>query len=300
MRQIELLSCYLNKFRLKHKNIVSISRFFLVIISLLFLIKLSISFGKGTIRQLLDNDDFIIIMASLIGAITGGLITYFISTYTIIKTNFIKSSIINKNVSYIPLYNEFKNMLYHLISENEIILYFNKSQEYATRSSSVNFTVWHRIKKDNRYFQIPNYLKVECECVENNIIEYENSISNIKSKGSEIFMNILQEYSYTILESDQSRISEFFIDPISLIKKINSVEKCFDQHNNIYNFPSISNNHKILISDKFIEEFNRTTVISDFYFSRKKLINSLSTLINTLELIIKRITNEYESKNNIF
>lgn len=299
MRQLELLFCYLNKFRLKHKNIVIISKIFLFILSLLFLIKLSIAFGKGTIRQLLDNDDFIIIMASLIGAITGGLITYFISTYTIIKTNFIKSSILNKNVSYIPLYNELKNMLSRLIRDDDIILFFNKSQEYAN-AYSVNFTVWYRIRNDNRYFQIPNYLKVECECVEDHITEYENSISSIKSKGNEIFMNILQEYSYTIPESDQRNISSCFIDPVSLIKKINSVEKCFNQHDKISNFPSISNDNKALISAKFIEEFNKTTVISDFYCSRKKLTDSLSTLINTLELIIKRITNEYESKNNIF
>lgn len=284
-----------NKFRLKHKMAVKVVKIILALVILSLLIYLAKKFVQGTMYNFMNNQELVIILASLLGASVGGLITYFININSMIKANHIKASIVNKNVSYSPLYLEYMKILNVLKEED--VLRFNRSIEYRTIGST-DYTVWERLKSDTRFFQLPDYLKKECAQVDEAVKKYENASYKIISIAFKLFVEILETNGYDITDNKNGITS--FIKVRELIKGINSIKVNLLTDQKIYGMPEITVDDKEKIAEEFMEAFNQTEVICDFYTSKQELETKLTTASKTLETIIKRITNEYESRNNVF
>lgn len=177
------LKISLAKLRLKHPLILKI--FLMMILILLFVIFSSVLIRSFNLSDLdifkfLDNSGSVAILASLLGATVGGAITYFVTIYSLIQSNHIKSAIINKKTIYEPLLIEFKSFSKDLSNNDVVQISFNSARR---NRNFTQFEVWMRIKNDSRYYQMPSYLRENLLSLEEDVISYIKQMENVEQSA---------------------------------------------------------------------------------------------------------------------
>lgn len=99
------------------------------------------------------------VVGTLLGAIVGGSFTllgsYIINNNDKKGTNAVKK----KCLIYKPLYDELMVIHHEIINENPYPSIIRFEKGYQTMQRHPQYTVWGRIKKDDRYFEVPTKLK---------------------------------------------------------------------------------------------------------------------------------------------
>lgn len=286
-----------NKFRLIHHRIVKLVSIVLKIVLVVMALIMIVVVLSTQFKKLLSNSGFIVVLASILGATVGGIITYIINTRSILLSNRMKSSIINKKVIYEPLIMEYKNILERLLKENKT-LYFCCDSKYKAIGST-SYEVWKRIQSDTRIYQMPDFYKKECIIVDGKISKYIESETDIINKVYEIFESLLNYRDYKIEENEHGIKSLIDAEVDNLIIGNNIIiETLFKEK--IVGLPTVRDEDREYILSCFEPRFNDSRVIDLFNESKKELIASLKGVIDTTEAIIVRIATTYERRNNIF
>ena len=291
MLQIINLFDKINKFRLMNSTLVRLAAIFFKLVIGVVIIILLILFFSNRFQTMLSNSGFVVIIASILGATVGGVITYIINTRTILLSNHMKSSIVNKKVIYEPLFMEYKNILEKLKESNDT-LYFSYDANFRTIGSTP-YEVWKRIENDTRIYQIPEFYRKECQKVNEKVNKYCSFKDNIQTKTFEIFVLLLNEKGYKI-EGNVYGIQSLINVNDLLIGKNNLLKE------KIAGVPIVDEKDKEFIISNFEFKLRESKVIDLFNLAKVELINSLEEAIHTTEAIIVRISNEFERKNNIY
>ena len=115
------------------------------------------------------------IVGTLLGALVGGCLSLAGSLFVSRKAQKANSAIKRNNVIFKPLYNELYENHEVILKENPFphnILY--RKEQYAGLEPP-QYTVWGRIKKDARYFEVPKKLKKAMEKLYGTLEEYEKT-----------------------------------------------------------------------------------------------------------------------------
>lgn len=294
MKEEKNIKDKINKFKLKHPVCLNTVKHIFRIILIMLVLYLLFMFSGEQIKKMISNSQIVVILASILGASVGGIISYFINIQSMLKSNHMKSSIINKKVIYEPLLMEFKKIRKEL-SENEMV-YFCFNSNYRT-IGSISYEVWGRIKSDTRYYQMPDYLRKECIIVDNNIQDYSKAKISMVDNAYEIFNKLIEQKGYKIVENINGIKS--FIKAQDLIRGVNVVKDCLLKEG-IKGIPEVSNEDKEKIIYEFDNLMKSSSIISDYVNIKNTLLESLDECIETIEIIIIRIANVYERKNNVF
>ncbi|SYX85052.1 hypothetical protein [Paenibacillus alvei] len=291
-------NCYLDKLRLKYPVIMKSIDYIIYFLVLYTVIRLFICYIQRTnlnITSDFNSPEIVTIIASILGATVGGIITYFVTTRSLIKSNHIKSAVINKKTIYEPLYIEFKELLKE-ISEKDVI-YLSQDSAYRTIVST-QFEVWTRIKKDSRIFQIPEYLKRNLLSFEEHLLGYINHFDIIDSNALEFFEAQLEDMGHHI-EENKSEIKSF-LDTEALINRQEDYLKTYIFKDEILGVPNLSQAEIDLINNEFNTYITNNKDIEEHHRRKNSVIYYLNDLIKILELIIIRITNNYEKQSNLY
>ncbi|MEJ8305322.1 hypothetical protein, partial [Saccharibacillus sacchari] len=203
------LKTSLAKVRLKHPIIL---RFVLIIILILLLAVLSnflinaFDSSNVDVFKFLDNSGSVAILASLLGATVGGAITYFVTIYSLIQSNHIKSAIINKKTIYEPLLIEFKSLSKDLSNNKVVQISFNPARR---NRNFTQFEVWMRIKNDSRYYQMPSYLREKLLSLEEDVISYIKQMENVEKSAFDSLKTQIKKVGKEI-ERNEASIGSFF------------------------------------------------------------------------------------------
>jgi hypothetical protein len=240
----------------------------------------------------------VIILASLLGAVTGGLITYFINTRMFAKNNHIRTSIINKTVIYNPLLIEFKRMCAAL--DNEEITSLSRDLELFPWGANES-SAWFRIKNDTRYYQLPDYYKNECETIESLTNDCNKHLTTLEETAKTLLIGIVEEHN---VELDYYQELLLF-NPLKdydqlLFGRLFAVEHRAEVEANLNQTLRIPMKELDAILTDFSHVILGTQLISNYRGSEDQLSQELKKVIETTETIIERITGEYELRNHIF
>ncbi len=280
-----------NRIILNKYVIIKIFFFIIMLLAFKYFILNNIQKVNIFIDKVMENSELAVLMAALIGSISGGVINYIVNTRAIIKQNHIKSAIINKNVCYGPLLNELKNFRQEI--KKKELLFIDKNIK-ETGVSSVNYKVWNRIKNDNRYYQLPKFYIKKNKKLDSEIENYENSIKKILKISNDTLCDICKDLG-CYKKGEKYEIT--FGNYLGLL--IEKPEQIIDilLKDNQCNSPNIPLEKQDLVSNKFYEIIKEKKVIEEHKNLKTNLINQLEDLINMTELIITRISKKYESKN---
>ncbi len=282
-----------NKFIMHHRKLVIVARRILYIAIFMALVILSKIIVGEQINSILSNSEFVVLLASALGAITGGVITYLINIRTMFTSNHMKASIINKKVIYEPLLLDFKN-LHNELNVGKVI-HFAYDADFRTIGSTL-FDAWRRIKQDSRYYQMPDYYRKECLDVESKINNYEQCKTQMINTVYDVFDSVLKNYKYRI-EENEGRIKSFIrID--NVLNNQNFAEYVFSERQ-IKGIPKVTQKDIQPIVKEYEEQFMETNVIAEYNKSKDNLIESLNIVINSTETIIIRIADVYEKRNSL-
>lgn len=283
----------IDKYELKNPLVSSVFKLFLVLIVFTLLLKKFL-----TLYELINVDlstEMITVLASLLGATVGGIISYLTTTGSILKTNRVKSAIINKKSIYEPIYIEFKQLLEDL--EKKEIIYISRDARYRTiGSTSLEF--WTRVKKDTRIFQIPEYLSKDVVEMENALDMHLKQIKLLKNTVFVEFESMLNTKGYYIFENRDNVRDFFSVEKIIRREKDILLEDFFERK--FFGVPEISDEDKTVINAVFNHYIQNKMDLSEYETQRDLLVNKLKNCLEVIELIIKTITNKYERQNNLF
>lgn len=117
---------------------------------------------QGSIKQYFKNieinDTTRGIIGTLLGAIVGGCLSFFGTVYVSKKAQKAQSAVKRNNVIYKPLYNELNEIHQVILKENPYPHFIEYEKRQQTMLRHPQYTVWGRIKKDARYFEVPRKL----------------------------------------------------------------------------------------------------------------------------------------------
>lgn len=178
-----------DKFQLRHPIIYQLIKYLIVILVIYLLIKLFLYCFDMSAISFDFSPELIAVIGSLLGATVGGIITYFTTTHSILKTNHVRSSIINKKTIYEPVLQDLKNILEAFDKKEELkVLYF----QYRIQDSKL-LGAWNRVKNDTRIYQIPEYAKEELCNMEQSLKGYFEHIGNTKTEAFDYFEKLLND-----------------------------------------------------------------------------------------------------------
>ncbi|MFY3791826.1 hypothetical protein ACOQFO_09035 [Ureibacillus sp. MALMAid1270] len=287
------ISLKLNKYELKNPFVFFALKLSLLIVVILLLIKIIL-----TTYEIIDMDlstEMITVLASLLGATVGGVITYITTTGSILKSNRVKSAIINKKTIYEPIYIEFKQLLEDI--EQKEIIYISRDSRYRTIGST-SFEFWTRVKNDTRIFQIPDYLNKDIVEMENTLNKYMKQVDYLIDNALEQFESILNANGYQINDNRDGIRSFFKAKKIIHKEKDILLEDFF--RNGVFGISKIIEKDKPIINAAFNDYIENNSELANYEFLRNLLVEKLKNCLEVIELIIKTIRNKYERQNNLF
>ncbi|MCR8644214.1 hypothetical protein NV379_16290 [Paenibacillus sp. N1-5-1-14] len=292
------LRAFIIKKRLKNPLILKTLYVFISLLLLAALIGLIICFlsiSKFSISNFLNNSGSVAILASLLGATVGGIITYFVTIQSLIQSNHIKSAIINKKTIYEPLLIEFKSLIKDFLNDEVVRISFDSTYRH---SNFAQFEVWIRIKNDSRYYQMPNYLRAYLLSLEENITSYVGQIEEIKQSAFDFLKTQVENLGYEITQNEVGIKSFFNVEDLINTKK--DYLSTVILKDKIVGIPDLTEEEKQSMNEAFNNYLYTTNSIKDYFRIKEKVISLLNELVEILELIIITITNKYERKSSLF
>ena len=299
-RMKEKIKYIKNKFFIFHRKGFSfLKKLFILVVIAIIIFVVNVLFGSKITSILSDPENttftnIVVLLAALLGAVVGGIITYLINIKSIFINNHIKSAIINKKVIYEPLLIEFKQIRKRI--EKESVLYFSHNAEHRTIGSTP-FETWLRIKNDARFYQIPDFYQKECLDIEQPIEKYKNKIKEVEQTFYELFITTLKEKGHKI-ENINRGLRSFFRCKNIIEEKDFIKTQILDR--NILGLTKIDDElQKVEISRICNEKLLEIGVVKEFEIFTEDLKKYLDIAIISAERILKRISTVYE-KRNIF
>ncbi|KOR90393.1 hypothetical protein [Paenibacillus solani] len=289
---------YLDKVKLRHPMGILILKYLIIVALIFLLIKIYLCYSRQVnvaLKMGVESPGVVAILASLLGATVGGVITYFTTTRSLIQGNHIKSSIINKKTIYEPLHIELKNLMNELVENDIIHLSTNPSNRHG---GTTEFEVWTRIKNDSRLYQLPEYLKIDLLNLEDKIFSYVKQRNSIGNNAFKYLKTQLESLGYKISENESGIESCFDIE--DLIKRQTDILKTSILNNKILGMPDILEEDKEMLNVRFNAYIHNTTDITELESSKHKLTISIKSLVDIIELIIITITNKYERQSKLY
>lgn len=281
-------------FNLKNLQLIKILKVILLSGSICIGIFFIITWNSSKLELLINDSGKVAILASALGSIVGGLVTYFTNNFSVLKQNKMKNALLNKKIIYEPLLIEFKHIKNEFNNRNGIIRFsFDPEYKYFCNA---HFHVWGRIKNDTRVYRIPEYIRKYIDNLENNIKEYEEYKEVINEEVFNRLEYILKNYGYEITDNRGGIAS--FIKLGNIISEI-SVGEWEIVGESIVGMPKISREHVPYIVeelDKFLYEKKYAKVFNN---NIENIVKILDKCIYIIEFVIINITKQYET-NNMF
>lgn len=281
------------KFHLEHPLIYQVVKYLIVILVIYLLISLFLSFYNKLEISFKSSPELIAVFASLLGASVGGIITYFTTTHSILKTNHVKSSIINKKTIYEPVLKDLNDILQEFDKEKEIEGLYRQYKWHGSKSLGA----WERIKKDTRIYQIPDYAKEEVYKMEQILTEYFVHIDNIQDEAFKHFEKLLEDNGYRIKENHGGLASILLNVEKLLGKKQDLVLDLFKER--VFGLPEVSQTDIKIINENYNKYISENINVEIYQEKMKKATNSLRSCKKLIELMIVTIINKYEKQNKI-
>lgn len=295
MKEKYSIKSYIDRAHLEYPVYTIIVKIIIVLAILVLLNRQILSKYKDCLTAFELSSEVIVVLASLLGATVGGLITYLTTTKSILRSNHIKSSLINKKTIYEPLLIELKELRKDVAEKQTIYLCSDPS--FRTYGSTL-FTVWLRIKSHGRYYQLPDYLRIELLELENELLKYTKKIERIIDDAYDFFIFILGNHGYQ-LEEKRGHIKSFFHTDKIIRKEADILLKDLLEKK-ILGIPTVTEDDKGIMNTEFNDYIKTNENISEFEQQKKRLIEILDKNIKLLELIIISIVRKYERQNYIF
>lgn len=135
------------------------------------------------------------IVGTLLGAITGGCFTLLGSLFNYKRTQKASTAIRRKNTIYKPLYDELMEIDSDILVENPYPHYVVFKIGPQTELRHPQYTVWGRITKDARYFEVPIKLRKAMEELYEAIEEYIDARKMAVSSLSRIYNEEISKLS---------------------------------------------------------------------------------------------------------
>ncbi|MGG3623128.1 hypothetical protein ABES25_06135 [Bacillus gobiensis] len=278
-----------DKFKLKHPKVDRLIN--LLIVLLVLLLTIEITYLYNLLGPFKISTELI---ASLVGATIGGIITYYTTTHSVLKTNQVKSSIVNKKTIYEPILKELQDLLIEFEKNEDTGGNLYKKHKWYNLNL---LEAWTRIKNDTRVFQIPNYLKYDLIKMEEELVNYFVYMDEATQSASDYFVELLRERGYEIKEND-FHMGHFFGVDETVNKKTNLALEIFND--NISGVPEVENEDQQAINEIFNEYILNNDKVDILKNKRQITIESIEDCKEVVELIIITIINKYERQNNIF
>lgn len=232
------------------------------------------------------SGEVIAVIASLLGAVVGGIFTLLGSVYVNQKQLKAQTHIKRKNLIYKPLYDELGEIENDILIENPFPYYVTFKQQPQTINKHPQYTVWGRIKSDTRYLETPQNLILEMEKLYEYIEKYLEVRHGDHESMTILFNNILQEVLGT--QCTIENVGHFLIS--------DALRNDLQDISHHYNYAlaqkiEVTEEQKKLINSKFYQQCkDDKTVLSikkakeAWGIQQKKVIELLTDLIEYVNL----------------
>ncbi|AIW40964.1 hypothetical protein [Paenibacillus polymyxa] len=241
------LRSFLIKTRLKHPlilKILCVALLFLLLCILFSSIIYFLNISKFNVSKFLNNSGSVAILASLLGATVGGAITYFVTIYSLIQSNHIKSAIINKKTIYEPLLIELKSLIKDFSNNNIVQISFNSTRRHP---NFAQFEAWMRIKNDSRYYQMPSYLREYLLSLEEHVVSYVKQMENVEQSAFEFLKRQVENLGHEITDNEAGVKSCFNSEDL-ISRKKDTLNEIF-LRDRIVGMPDLTEGEKLIVNE---------------------------------------------------
>ncbi len=227
------------------------------------------------------SGEVIAVIASLLGAVVGGIFTLLGSVYVNQKQLKAQTHIKRKNLIYKPLYDELGEIEYDILVNNPFPCFVAFKQEPQTILRYPQYTVWGRIKSDTRYLETPQNLILEIEKLYECIDKYLRVRNGNNDSMTKLINNILQEVLGT--QCTIQNIGECLIS--------DALKNEMQDISHHYNFAlakkvEVTEEQNKIINNKFYQQCKEDQTLllireakRDWEIQQKKVIELLTNLI---------------------
>ncbi len=194
------------------------------------------------IRFIVEDAALFGVIGTLLGAVIGGAFSLLGSIWINNRQQRAIQNVKKKNVIYSPLYDELVDIQSNILIQNPFPNRISFNKGIQTMIPYPQYDAWRRIKSDTRYLEVPEYLKIQIEKLENSIYQYLDNREKVNDEIQKILNDVLVKN-----ELEPCRISN--------IGSVISRDILMNNGADIYEKTIVFNNTD-KIDDKKIEEVN--------------------------------------------